>query len=155
MGHGFTHNSRPHSLLIFPSAFLTFFVKKFHELSLRKTCLAAVETVAVALRANAEVAVEDWFLVKQSESVSRNQSIRCKMYPDMSFSESTTTETLVFGVAPQKAYVSSRSTRDLRWAWQLRMVGASAETTAHATPAPANEKKSQSLYNKNVNVGAV
>ncbi|KAA8516429.1 hypothetical protein F0562_016722 [Nyssa sinensis] len=28
----------------------------------------------------------------------------CKMYPDMSFSEKTTTETLVLGVAPQKKY---------------------------------------------------
>ncbi|KAK9291227.1 hypothetical protein L1049_009415 [Liquidambar formosana] len=27
----------------------------------------------------------------------------CKMYPDMSFAESTTTETIIAGVAPQKA----------------------------------------------------
>lgn len=30
---------------------------------------------------------------------------RCKMYPDMSYSEKTTTETLIVGVAPQKTYV--------------------------------------------------
>ncbi|KAJ4842675.1 hypothetical protein Tsubulata_014894 [Turnera subulata] len=28
----------------------------------------------------------------------------CKMYPDLSYAEKTTTETLVMGVAPEKAY---------------------------------------------------
>ncbi|XAR50930.1 hypothetical protein NMG60_11005398 [Bertholletia excelsa] len=28
----------------------------------------------------------------------------CKMYPDMFYSETTTTETILFGVAPQKTY---------------------------------------------------
>ncbi|KAF8396768.1 hypothetical protein HHK36_018400 [Tetracentron sinense] len=30
--------------------------------------------------------------------------LRCKMYPDFSFSEGTTTETLIVGVAPKMAY---------------------------------------------------
>ncbi|KAK6943658.1 Metallothionein, family 15, plant [Dillenia turbinata] len=30
----------------------------------------------------------------------------CKNYPDLSFSETTTTETLIIGVAPKKAVIS-------------------------------------------------
>ncbi|MBA0750758.1 hypothetical protein Gogos_002147 [Gossypium gossypioides] len=46
------------------------------------------------------------------------------MYPDLNAAEMTTTETLVLGVAPQKA--------ELRWNSGLR-TAASVETTAPAT----------------------
>jgi len=34
---------------------------------------------------------------------------RCGMYPDLGFSENTTTETIIAGVAPVKMYVSHNS----------------------------------------------
>ncbi|KAI7997712.1 Metallothionein-like protein 4A [Camellia lanceoleosa] len=81
----------------------------------------------------------------------------CNMYPDMSYSETTTTETLIVGVAPQNMYVSILYThthmcvcvcdlytlRDLRWVWELRMV-ANVEPTAAVTLALANEQMTTS-----------
>ncbi|CAL5351284.1 unnamed protein product [Camellia sinensis] len=61
------------------------------------------------------------------------------MYPDMSYSETTTTETLIVGVAPQ----NTNTLRDLRWVWELRMV-ANVEPTAAVTLAVANEQMTTS-----------
>ncbi|CAL5422571.1 unnamed protein product [Camellia sinensis] len=63
----------------------------------------------------------------------------CNMYPDMSYSETTTTETLIVGVAPQ----NTNTLRDLRWVWELRMV-ANVEPTAAVTLALANEQMTTS-----------
>ncbi|KAG5106437.1 hypothetical protein JHK82_043407 [Glycine max] len=58
----------------------------------------------------------------------------CKMYPDLSYTESTTTETLVMGVAPVKAQFESAE-----WVFPLRTMAANVELTAPATPALASE----------------
>ncbi|KAK3038515.1 hypothetical protein RJ639_029315 [Escallonia herrerae] len=51
------------------------------------------------------MAVQLWTDVGGSTNPTKMEtSGRCKMYPDMSFSESTTTETRVLGVATQKAF---------------------------------------------------
>ncbi|CAL5334940.1 unnamed protein product [Camellia sinensis] len=94
----------------------------FSHFSSPRKCLAAEETVDAALAAAAAAAVEV-----------------CKNYPDMSYSEKTTTETLIVGLAPKK----TNSLRELRWVRQLRMV-ASVELTAPVTLAPANETQSKS-----------
>ncbi|CAL5422572.1 unnamed protein product [Camellia sinensis] len=100
------------------SLFLSTFSPNFFA----RKCLAAEETVAAAVAASAATAVE-----------------ACNMYPDMSYSETTTTETLIVGVAPQ----NTNTLRDLRWVWELRMA-ANVEPTAAVTLAPANEQMTTS-----------
>ena len=87
---------------------------------------------------------------------------RCKMYPDLLTERDTTAQTMVMGVVPQKGSVPNSENVDLwhdycpsdgqhclglvagtlrSWTWQLKgpIMAASADPTAPAIPATANE----------------
>uniref|UniRef100_A0A6V7QTX8 Metallothionein-like protein n=1 Tax=Ananas comosus var. bracteatus TaxID=296719 RepID=A0A6V7QTX8_ANACO len=66
----------------------------------------------------------------------------CKMYPDVGEEKSFTAQTVIVGVAPQKEQFEG----GLRWRLlDPRMVGASADRTAPAIPATANEEQQHIL----------